>query len=159
MSTLNQVGRRIGVLGTSLALILVVAGAGKVSAQDLMYQEIYKVSASLSHGSASTKIVSMDSTLAFPTREPLGASLGAPDLQAPMFDRPALPEGGSGVVKETRESILEQIAAHGLAFGKWVKAASSRCTGWQIGGFDQPWIGPDRMMERACVFQFELPTK
>ena len=149
MSTLNQVKR---ILGTSLPLIMVVAGAVKVSAQ-----EIYMVSTNLSHRSAPTRNVSMDGTLAFPKREPLGESMGVPDLQAPMLDRPSIPE--SGGVKETRESVLEQVAALGSAFGQRLKSASSWCTGWQGGGFGQNSIGPDSTLNRACVFQFELPGK
>ena len=152
MSTLNQVKRRIGIFGTSLALILVVAGAGKVSAQ-----EIYLLSTTLSHGYAPTRNVTGDRTLAFPKREPLEESMGVPDLQAPMLDRPSIPE--SGGVKETRESVLEQVAALGSAFGRSLKSASSWCTGWQGGGFGQNSMGPDSTLNRACVFTFELPTK
>lgn len=151
MSTLNQLKRWIRILGTSLALILVVAGASKVSAQ-----EIYLLSANLSHGYAPTKSVRMDSTMAVPKREPLVESMGIPDLQASMLDRPSIPE--SGAVKETRESVLEQVAALGSAFGRSLKSASSRCTGWQGGGFEQHSMGPDSTLNRACVFQFELPT-
>lgn len=140
MSDLSQTKRTMQFLGASLAMLLVVAGAGQVSAQ-----EMYKLSADLSSKSTPAKNVSIDSTPAF-----------APTLHTSMLDRPALPET---VVKETRESILEQIAAAGSNFGKGLKAASSRCTGWQSGGFDQPWIGPDPMIERACIFQFDLPTK
>ena len=150
MSTLNQVKRRIWIFGTSLALILVVAGAGKVSAQ-----EIYLLSANLSNGSAPTKSVRMDSTLAVPKRAPLAESMGIPDLQATMLDRPSIPESA---VKETRESVLQQVAALGNAFGRSLKSASSWCTGWQGGGFGENSIGPDSTLNRACVFQFELPT-
>ena len=96
----------------------------------------------------------MDGTLAFPKREPLEKSMGIPDLQAPMLDRPSIPE--SGGVKQTRESVLEQVAVLGSAFAKGLKAA--RCTGWQGGGFEQSWIGPDSSLNRSCVFQFELPA-
>jgi hypothetical protein len=72
-------------------------------------------------------------------------------------DQLAFPQ--SGVAKATRESIFEQIAAAGVAFGKEMKAASSRCTGWQNGGIEEPWVGPNSTLERACVFQFELSTK
>ncbi|SRR5216117_3446719 len=152
MSILNQVKRRTGILGTSLALILVVAGTGKVSAQ-----EIYLLSTTLSHGYAPTRNVTVDRTLALPKREPLEESMGVPDLQAPMLDRPSIPE--SGGVKQTRESVLEQVAALGSAFGQSLKSASSWCTGWQGGGFGQNSMGPDSTLNRACVFQFELPTK
>jgi len=150
MSNLSQAKRKKQFLGASLAVILAVAGAAQVSAQ-----ERYKLSADLSRAPAPTKNVSMDSTLAFPKRETLGESTAALDLKAPMLDRPSLPESS---VKETRESVLEQIAALGRTFGQGLKAASSWCTGWQGGGFKQPWIGPDPTVERACIFQFELPA-
>ncbi len=151
MITLNQLKRRIGILGTSLALILVVAGASKVSAQ-----EIYLLSANLSYGPAPTRNVRMDSTLAVPKRAPLAESMGIPDLQATMLDQPSIPESG---VKETRESVLEQVAALGSAFGRSLKSASSWCPGWQGGGFGEQSMGPDSTLNRACVFQFALPTK
>ena len=140
-------------LGTSLFMLLIVAAAAQASAQ-----EPYKLSAELSRGTIPTKHVSMDSMMAVPKRDALGESPVASDLHATLLDRPVLSEDSHGV-KETRESILEQIAAAGGAFARGLKSASSRCTGWQNGGIEQPWIGPDPMMERACVFQFELPTK
>ena len=143
--------RKVQCLGTCLVMLLVAAGAGQAWAQ-----EMYKLSAELSSRFTPTKNVSMDRTLAFPKHETLGEPTVAPELHASMLDRPALSEERG--VKESRESILEQIAAAGGAFVRGLKSASSRCTGWQNGGNDQPWIGPDPMLERACVFRFELPT-
>lgn len=152
MDALSQTKRRMQALGTILAMLLVGAGTDQASAQ-----EMYKLSAELHRASLPTQNVSMGGRLAFPEREALGESTVVPGLKASMLDRPSLPERGG--VKETRESVLEQIAALGGFFGKELKSASSRCTGWQGGGFEQPWIGPDPMIERACLFQFELPTR
>lgn len=148
MSTNSQAKRWSGIVGTSLAMALVVAGGGQALAQ-----EMYKLSPDLYRASGTTHQVSMDSTLVVP----------APGLRTPMLDRPVLPEGGEAKEavrepKETRESVLEQIAALGGVFGKSLKAASSRCTGWQSGGFEQPGMGPDAGINRACVFQFDLPN-
>lgn len=156
MNTLDQAKRRMQALGTILALLLVVAGVSPVGAQ-----EMYKLSGDLYRASGIPHNVSMDGTPTFPQREALRQSTVAPDLQASMLEYPVLPESGVAkeTAKETRESVLEQIAALGGTFGKGLKAASSRCTGWQNGGFDQPWMaGSDSTVERACIFQFELPT-
>jgi len=128
MNTLNQAKRWSGIFGTILTMALVAVGGGQALAQEM-------------------------SKLAVP----------APGLRTPMLDRPALPASGEAKEavrepKETRESVLEQIAALGGMFGKSLKAASSRCTGWQSGGFEQPGMGPDAGVNRACVFQFDLPN-
>jgi len=153
MTVERKMKQKVQFLGTSLVMLLIVAAAAQGSAK-----EPYKLSAELSRGTIPTKHVSMGSMMAVPKRDALGESPVASDLHATLLDRPALSEDSHGV-KETRESILEQIAAAGGAFARGLKSASSRCTGWQNGGIEQPWIGPDPMMERACVFQFELPTK
>ena len=148
MNTINHTKRRMQILGTSLAVLLVAAGGGQVSAQ-----EMYKLSPDLYRASGTTHQVSMDSKLVVP----------APGLRTPMLDHPVLPEGGEAKEaaresKETRESVLQQIASLGGVFGQSLKAASSRCAGWQSGGFEQPGMGPDAGINRACVFQFDLPT-
>lgn len=156
MSTRNQTKRRMQALGMMLAMVLVVAGGGRASAQ-----EMYKLSSDLYHASGTTHNTSMNGMPVFPKREAPGQPNAAPELQTSMLEYPVLPESGGmkEAVKETRESVLEQIAALGGTFGRGLKAASSRCAGWQGGGFDQPWVGPDATLERACVFQFELPTR
>ena len=148
MNTLNQAKRWSGIFGTILTMVLVAVGGGQALAQ-----EMYKLSPDLYRASGTTHQVSMDNKLVVP----------APGLRAPMLDRPALSEGGEAKEavrepKETRESVLEQIAALGGVFGKSLRAASSRCTGWQNGGFEQPGMGPDAGINRACVFQFDLPN-
>ena len=148
MNTLNQAKRWSGIFGAILTMVLVAVGGGQALAQ-----EMYKLSPDLYRASGTTHQVSMDSKLAVP----------APGLRTPMLDRPALPASGEAKEavrepKETRESVLEQIAALGGMFGKSLKAASSRCTGWQSGGFEQPGMGPDAGVNRACVFQFDLPN-
>lgn len=148
MSTHNQAKRWSGIFSTILTIMLVAVGGGQALAQ-----EMYKLSPDLYRASGTTHQVSMDSKLAVP----------APGLRTPMLDRPALPASGEAKEavrepKETRESVLEQIAALGGTFGKSLKAASSRCAGWQSGGFEQPGMGPDAGINRACVFQFDLPT-
>lgn len=157
MNILNQAKRRAQIVGTGLAMLLVVAGVSPVGAQ-----EMYKLSGDLYRTSGTTYNVSMDGTPAFPKREALKSSTVAPDLQMSMLEYPVLPESGGTkeTAKETRESVLEQIAALGGTFGKGLKAASSRCTGWQNGGFDRPWMtGSDSPVERACIFQFDLPGR
>ncbi|HZC81819.1 MAG TPA: hypothetical protein VE222_08905, partial [Nitrospiraceae bacterium] len=67
MTIERKMKRKVQFLGTSLLMLLVVAGAGQVSAQ-----ERYKLSAELSRGTTPTKHVSMDSTLTVPKRETLG---------------------------------------------------------------------------------------
>lgn len=155
MSTINQTTRRMRTLGAILAM-LVAAGGGQASAQ-----EMYKLSGDLYRTSGQTHNVSMNGAPALSQREALRQSTVAPDLQASMLEYPVLPESGGmkDAAKETRESVLEQIAALGGTFGKGLKAASSRCTNWQSGGFDQAVMGPDSTLNPACVFQFELPGK
>jgi hypothetical protein len=67
---------------------------------------------------------------------------------------PERPEGG---MQQTVQSKPEKAQPSGGAFRFGLRSSPAQCAAWPSAGLSEQWIGPDPLLTRACLFQFEFP--
>ncbi len=67
------------------------------------------------------------------------------------------PERPEGSMQQTVQSKFEKVQPSGGAFRFGLRSSPAQCAEWPGGGVSEQWIGPDPLLTRACLFQFELP--
>lgn len=67
------------------------------------------------------------------------------------------PERPEGDMQQTVQSKHEKAQPSGGAFRFGLRSSPTQCAAWPSAGLSEQWIGPDPLLTRACLFQFEFP--